>query len=357
MTAEICLFEGDDAAPEAFRPTVDLLKTLDLDLSFVSPDVEEYAEGLREGWMPDGLAAIINDADTVLYGASSRELYGTVGWYLRNQYGGGLPVNVRPIRYINGADSPLKNPEGIDYVILRENLEGLYVRSEGELDDLTAKMPDLEGMMGKKLREMGPGKYAIRVTTERATKQFAELACAYADRHGEGDDILLTCASKSNALPETDGLFDAIVKEIADEYDSLTYEHLHIDNLGQLLTTDPTRFEFVVTPNIMGDIMSDVGAGTIGGLGLAPSGCYSDTNAYFEPVHGTAPDIEGENIINPTATILSAVMMLQYLEFDDAAERLEHAVHTVYQDRGNLTPDQGGSASTTEMANAIKQEL
>lgn len=357
MTAEICLFEGDDAAPEAFRPTVDLLEALDLDLSFVSPDVEEYADGLREGRMPDGLAAIINDADTVFYGASSGKLYGTVGWYLRNQYGDGLPVNVRPIRYIDGADSPLKSPDGIDYVILRENLEGLYVRCEGELENLTDKLPDLEGMMGKKLRGMGPGKYAIRVTTEKATKRFAELACEYAMRHGDGDEILLTCASKSNALPGTDGLFDSIVKAETEQYDSLTYEHLHIDNLGQLLTTDPTRFEFIVTPNIMGDIMSDVGAGTIGGLGLAPSGCYSDTHAYFEPVHGTAPDIEGENIINPTATIITAVMMLQYLEFDEAAERLENAVRAVYQDRSKLTPDQGGSASTTEMTDAIKNEL
>jgi isocitrate/isopropylmalate dehydrogenase len=128
---------------------------------------------------------------------------------------------------------------------------------------------------------------------------------------------------------------------------------LIIDDLAHQLVAMPEDFDVVVMPNLYGDVLSDAAAGLVGGLGLAPSGCYGDDYAYFESAHGTAPDIAGRNVINPTATLLSAVMMLEHLGFADAAERLDSALTRVYAEGRVLTPDQGGSASTTEFCEAV----
>lgn len=348
MTNRICVFEGDDAAPEAIRPTIDLLEALDADLTFETPPIDDYESDLDDGTVPDELGSAIEAADSVLFGsASDRHL--PIIWYLRYEYGDGLPVNLRPVRYIDGATSALADPHGIDYVIARENLEGLYFRVEGDLKDLPRL--DRPGASGR-VEDLGGGKYAIRVASERNLRRFARLACELAADRGSR----VTCSTKSNVLPQTDGLFARIVEETTAEF-GLEYEHLHADDLGQRLVTDPHRFDVILTPNFAGDVLSDVGAGTIGGLGLAPSGCYSEEAAYFEPVHGTAPDIAGTNSINPTATILSAAMMLEYLDLAESATRLRHAVEAVYAAGEPLTPDQGGAASTTEMATAIRGHL
>lgn len=358
MTSHICVFEGDDAAPEAITPTVELLESLDADLTFETPDIHAY-DDLTLVSIPDELRERIDAADAVLFGASS-DAYKPVIRYLRGRYdeGRGLPVNVRPVRYLDGSNARVHDAENIDYTILRENLEGLYVRMEGDLEELSAAFPDKQSLQtAKRLDEYGEGKYAFRVASEENTKRFATLACELATKWSDDETVRFTCADKSNALPETDGTFEEIVKDTVENYDNLEFEHLHIDNLGQLLVTEPQRFDYIATPNLMGDIVSDVGAGTVGGLGLAPSGCYSSNKAYFEPVHGTAPDIEGENVINPTATILSAVMMLRYLGHGDEAQNLRSAVEAVYREGGSLTPDQGGTASTTEMTEAIEDNL
>lgn len=348
MSAHVCVFDGDDAAPEAMRPTLELLDALDIGLSFDVPDMTAYEAELETGSVPAELRATVENADTVLFGSAS-DTHLPIIWYLRYEYGDGLPANVRPVWGIEGARAPLSNALAIDYVIVRENLEGLYFRVEGDLADFPPL--DQRGASGR-IEDLGPGKYAIRVASERHLERFATLACELAvEREGR-----LTCSTKSNVLPETDGLFQEIVEDTAREY-GLEYEHLHADDLGQRLVTAPERFDVVATPNFAGDVLSDVGAGTVGGLGLAPSGCYSETAAYFEPVHGTAPDIAGENIINPTATILSAVMMLEFLDHEDAADRLRSAVERVYAEGRALTPDQGGNASTTEMTAAIEGYL
>jgi len=189
---------------------------------------------------------------------------------------------------------------------------------------------------------------------------LAGFACDLAERRagesGDGTAPRVTCATKSNVLPETDGLFEETVEAVAAE-SSVRYEHVHADAVGQSLVTDPDRFDVLVAPNLAGDILSDVAAGTIGGLGLAPSGCYGRTSAYFEPVHGTAPDLVGESAINPTATLLSGAMLLDYLECGSAARRLRTAVDDVYGDGNALTPDQGGSSSTEKMVAAVTERL
>lgn len=356
MVTRICVFEGDDAAPEAVKATCNLLSLLDVDLEFTMPPVAEHADVLRNGTVPIAIRKPIEAADTVLFGAGS-DVHTAILRYLRWEYGGGTYANIRPIRHLSGTKSPLADPDDIDYLVVRENLEGIYVRAEGDLHQAADALGAV-GVDGTSLDAYGPGKYALRVTSEEHTQRFAHFACetavASAEKH---EPVRLTCATKSNVLPETDGLFEQTIAETATEHDQLIYEHLHADDVGQRLVSNPQRFDVIVTPNLAGDILSDVGAGTTGGLGVAPSGCYGDETAYFEPVHGSAPDIAGEGIINPTATMLSGAMLLKYVGHDAEASRLIGAIEATYQEGISLTPDQGGSATTREFAASVTDHL
>jgi 3-isopropylmalate dehydrogenase len=147
------------------------------------------------------------------------------------------------------------------------------------------------------------------------------------------------------------------VQEVVAEYPELAYEQFITDDFARRIVATPHSLDVVVLPNLYGDILSDEAAALVGGLGVAPSGCYGDDYAYFESVHGSAPDIMGLHIINPTATLLSATMMLEHLGYTEAAARLEAAVSAVYKRGKALTPDQGGSAHTEEFCEAVKRHL
>jgi len=343
----ICVFEGDDAAPEAVQPTVEVLEQL-IDAEFHTPPATEYADQLETGSMPEPLVEAIEAADTVLFGAASDRHTPIIRW-LRWRYGGGTYANVRPISYVDGARTPLRDPDA-DYVVVRENLEGLYVGMEGDLPELGAVADEVPSF--DRVRLESEGRYAVRALTRETVEQVSAFAAGLADER----DGLVTCATKSNVLPVSDGYFDEIATEAA-ESAGVDFEHMHTDAVGTSLTTEPGRFDVILAPNFAGDVLSDVGAGTIGGLGLAPSGCYGDDVAYFEPVHGTAPDIAGENVINPTATLLSGAMLLEYIDEAAAAADLRAAIEAVYAAGEPLTPDQGGDASTTEMAEAVAERL
>ena len=176
-------------------------------------------------------------------------------------------------------------------------------------------------------------------------------------RKARGRPGKVTCSSKYNMLPRSDGLFRDVAARVAAAYPDIEFETFIVDDFARRLVAAPQALDVVVLPNLYGDILSDAAAGVIGGLGLAPSGCYGDTYAYFESAHGSAPDIAGQNVINPTATILSAAMMLEHLGFAAPARRLESAVERVYADGRVLTPDQGGHASTTDFCDAVARAL
>ncbi len=357
MSTRICVFPGDDAAATAVHATVGVLRELDADLELDVRTAEGHEAELLDWEVPEEFVAAIDEADTVLFG-SCNEVHTALLWYLRREYGGGMPANLRPIRHFEGAKTPLTDPDDIDYLIIRENLEGIYFRAEGDLPDLARQAPDIRGMDGRSLTDLGEGAYAIRVASERHTERFGRLAADLAaEWFPDRDRVSVTCASKSNVLVRTDGLFDEHVEAAVRDHDRLDYEHLHTDDVAQRLVTDPGRFDVIVTPNFAGDLLSDGAAGTTGGLGVAPSGCYNEEVAYFEPVHGSAPDIVGQGVINPTATMLSAVMLLEHQGLDAAADRLRTAVEAVYAAGGPLTPDQGGSASTEEFAAAVGGRL
>jgi isocitrate/isopropylmalate dehydrogenase len=163
----------------------------------------------------------------------------------------------------------------------------------------------------------------------------------------------VTCVTKHNMLRESDGYFLDQAEAICEEYYDLEFESYIVDDFTCRLIASPQNFDVIVTLNLYGDILSDAAGGLLGSLGMAASGCYGEDHAYFEPAHGTAPDIAGTNTINPTATLLSAVMMLDYLGYDSVARQLNRAIEKVYQEGESLTPDQGGDATTTGFVSAV----
>src|ERR1700677_2218437 len=347
---KVVVLPGDDAAPEAMSATMDVLSALKLPIDYVEfPPGEKWTRGETD------MAArkAIDASDTTLFGSTSGKT--TAITYLR--WGKQTFANVRPVRYSKGFHSPLAKPDGIDYVIVRENLEDLYLGLEGPLEAL-APLHLYSRILRADLDTSDRGKFAVKVITEKKTRQVARFACELArKRKAQGHPGKLTCTSKYNMLRESDGFFRQIVEETAADYPDIKYEQFIVDDFARRIVQSSHSLDVVVMPNLYGDILSDAAAGTIGGLGVAPSGCYGDDYAYFESVHGTAPDILGRGIINPTATMLSAVMMLEYLGLTQESERFENAIRKVYAEGKMITVDQGGKAKTAEFTRAVIDNL
>ncbi len=352
----IAIIPGDDAAPEAIAPTFALLRQLELPIEYeVLPDGDELEATRSRDERERLIREAVDSCDTVLFGATSGKT-GGIG-YLR--WGKGTFANVRPIRWRPGYRSPLREPDGIDYVIVRENIEDLYLGLEGDLAVLLESGLPTESRFGVPVAAEGDeGRYAVKVITGQRTERVAHFSCQLAQRRRQlGHPGKVTCSAKYNVLWQSDGFFRQTVQRVVEGYPELTYEEFIVDDLAQRLVSRPHDFDVIVLPNLYGDLLADEGAGTIGGLGLAPSGCYGDDFAYFEPVHGTAPDIVGEHTINPTATMLSAAMMLEHLGFEEDAQRVERAINDTYHEADRLTPDQGGSSTTEEFAQAVTSRL
>jgi isocitrate/isopropylmalate dehydrogenase len=347
---KVVVLPGDDAAPEAVSATMNVLRALKLDIEYIEfPTGEHWVRKETEAKARDA----IDHSDSTLFGSTSGKT--TSITYLR--WGKQTYANVRPCRYLKGFRSPLKNPDNIDYVIVRENLEDAYLGLEGPLNQLAPVKP-YSRILRAPIDTSVNGRYSIKVITEKNTRQVARFACELAmKRKRAGGKGKVTCSSKYNMLREADEFFRAICEETAKSYPELHYENFIVDDFARRVVQSPHELDVVVMPNLYGDILSDAAAGTIGGLGVAPSGCYGDNYAYFESVHGTAPDIMGQHIINPTATMLSAAMMLEYLGFNDAAKRFNEAVRKVYAEGRVLTPDQGGNAKTDDFAGAVIANL
>jgi isocitrate/isopropylmalate dehydrogenase len=353
-TKQVALIPGEDAAPEAFEPTVELIDRLGLDIAWRRPPVGRAAEDRYGSLFPDEARRAIEESDTAFFGATSGPSAPAL-FHLR--WGMRTYANVRPARFLPGARSPLARPEGVDLVIVRENLEDLYVFAEGELEAL-APAEITSGTLRRPVHELGPGRFALKVITEAGSERVARFAFELARRRRErGHEGRVTCGTKHNMLPRSDGLFRQVAERVAEEHPDVAFETLIVDDLAHRLVARPHGFDVVVLPNLYGDVLSDAAAALVGGLGLAPSGCYGDDYAYFESAHGTAPDIAGRGIINPTAMILSGAMMLEHLGFDEAARALERAVEGVYAEGRVLTPDQGGSASTRAFCDAVAARI
>ena len=344
---QVAVIPGDDAAPEAMTATMRVLDRLDLpvDWDHVPPGAELTHLDMAE--RDALLTRHIDASDTVLFGSSS----GTTPGAALMRWGKQTYANVRPVQWRPGYASPLAAPEGIDYVIVRENLEDLYIGVMGEARELLeAGLADQRSRIPE---DAADGRYAAKIITRPGTERVARYSLELArSRRGK-----LTVSAKTNMLPATDRYFCDIVREIAQDYPDVEYEQFIIDDMAHRLVLRPHDLDVLLLPNLYGDILSDQGPATIGGLGLAPSGCYGDDFAYFESAHGTAPDIVGQGIINPTATMLSAVMMLRHLGLEQPAARLDEAISDVYRAGRTLTRDQGGEAGTETFADAVIDAL
>ncbi len=350
----VVVIEGEDAAPEAMRPTVELIDQLGLAIDWVRPPVGDEGLARHGSIFPEEAREAMDGADTTLFGSTSGKSALALR-YLR--WGKRTFANVRPARWFKGCRSPLARPEGIDFVIVRENLEDLYLGIEGDVDTLSP-LNLVSTTEQRPLAELAPGRFALKVITAKGTERVARFAFELARlRKARGHPGRVTCATKHNMLPRTDGLFRKVTAEVAIDYPELEFQSFIVDDFARRLIAAPCELDVVLLPNLYGDLLSDAAAGLIGGLGLAASGCYGKDYAYFESAHGSAPDIAGQNRINPTATIFSAAMMLEHLGFNEPAQRLVQAVEAVYAEGRVLTPDQGGRASTTEFCQAVSERI
>lgn len=349
----VCVIAGDDAAPEVMRPTVEVLRLLAPGIRFAEAlSGRETLERCGDAF-PDETRNAIDSADCTLFGASGGPSR-PVLWYLR--WGKQTCVNIRPVRWYPGYRSPMRHPERIDYIIVRDNLEGLYPPREGDIAELGALSSSASWWQAPPVEKSGA--YAVRVSTDEQMHRVAEAACELAlQRRAAGYAGRVTLGAKYSILPRTDGRFRAIVAETARAYPALSYQEFLIDDLARRMVAAPETLNVVVLSNEHGDILADVASGSIGGLGLSPSACYGDDYAYFEPVHGSAPDLAGKGIINPTAMLLSGALLLEYLGYVEQARLLEVAIEQTYW-RGTALPhDQGGNAGTLAFVEAIKVHL
>ena len=326
MSHKIAVIEGDGIGQEVIPAAIDVLESLDLDLEFVEGEAGDAVKEATGEALPEGTYNLAANADATLFGAAG-ETAADVILPLREAVDSF--VNIRPAKAYPGVDAV--RPE-TDLVFLRENTEGVYSGHEDHLSD------DMSTL--------------TRVVTSSASEKLAAFACDYIDDNGHESFSVI---HKANVMQKTDGRFrDSVVEVAADR--GVDTDEVLMDAFATHICLDPEQFDVVVCPNLAGDVLSDLAAGLVGGLGLLPSANIGDDNALFEPVHGTAPDIAGEGIANPTATVLSAAMLLDHLGYSEESQQVETAVEAVLAE-GPRTGDLGGDADTDEMTDAIVDRL
>ncbi len=320
---KIAVIPGDGIGKEVMDAAMLILEKLNLPFEYVWLEAGDEAQKKYEKALPDETIEEIRRCKIVLFGAAG-ETAADVIVKLRKEFD--TFVNLRPAKSFEGVESIHKN---VDMVIVRENTECLYKGLEFEIE---------EGITA-----------GIRVITRRASERIVRFAFDLAKREGRKR---VTALHKANVMRKTCGLFKNVFYEIANEYRDIEANDYYIDAACMFIAMNPQRFDVIVTTNMFGDIVSDLAAGVVGGLGLMPSANIGEEYAIFEPVHGAAFDIAGKGIANPTAMILTACMMLKHIGYIEEAKRVERAVETVIAE-GKTTPDLGGNLKTIEMAKEI----
>ncbi|MDG6225040.1 MAG: isocitrate/isopropylmalate dehydrogenase family protein [Candidatus Thermoplasmatota archaeon] len=266
-----------------------------------------------------------------------------------------LHTNMRPCIAYDG--NPLNIKEGIDLVVFRENTEGLYAGVEWyPVPDEVKEVFDRHHRKWGTFNELPREDIAVslRVITRKGAERILRSGFEYAKKFNR---TRLTLAEKPNVLRETSGLMTRVARDMATGYPNVAMDEANVDAMAMWLVKDPEKYQVIVASNLFGDILSDLGAGLVGGLGFASAANIGDDYAVFEPTHGSAPKYAGKNTINPIAMILASKMMLDWLGEIETAKRIEKAVSKVVKEGKVRTRDMGGSSSTTEMAKAIASEL
>lgn len=267
---------------------------------------------------------------------------------------------VRPCKYYEGVHSRITNPESIDLVIVRENTEDLYAGIEF-VDSCGEESPILKFLKEQKGVELGCDTgISIKPISISGSKRIVTFAFEYAKKYGRKK---VTAIDKANIMKYSDGLFMRTAEEVSQKYPDFAYEHKLVDNMCMQLVQHPEKYDVLVLPNLYGDIISDLAAGITGGLGVAPGANMGNDVAVFEATHGSAPDIAGQNKVNPTGILLSAALMLKHIGKTDAADRLEQSIAAVIKEGRDVTADlkQSGSphppVGTREMGAAIAEKI
>ena len=334
MTNTITVIPGDGIGPEITSATLRVLEALDCDLDYDEQIAGVSALDIGKELVPEETLESIRRNRVVLKGPLTTpvgEGFTSINVLLRKEFD--LYANVRPAITRPGVKSRYKN---IDIITIRENTEGMY---HGERQTLS---PD------------GSRAESVSVITREGASRILLFAYELATRRGRQK---VTVVHKANILKATSGLFLEVAREISKKYPHIETVEMIVDNTCMQLVMNPHQFDLIVTTNLFGDIISDLCAGLIGGLGMAPGANIGDDAALFEAVHGSAPDIAGKKIANPSALMLASALMLDHLDQRDKSRRLRHAIRQAIADGDRLTSDLGGSASTQEYTDAVVERL
>ena len=334
MTHTITLIPGDGIGPEVTRAAVRAVEATGTPVRW--EQVKAGAGAIEEHGkpLPDNVLESLRRTSVGLKGPIGTPVGGgfaSVNVAMRKSLD--LYVNYRPARALPGVPSRFADLD-LDLVLFRENTEGLYSGLEHEV---------VAGVVE-----------SLKIITEKASLRIARYAFEFARKRGRKK---VTALHKANIMKMSDGLFLRCSREIAKEFPEIQYEELIIDNACMQLVLAPEKFDVLLAENLYGDIVSDLCAGLVGGLGLVPGANIGDECAIFEAVHGSAPDIAGKGVANPTALMRAAVQMLAHLGEHDASERLRNAIRAEYAEGKTLTRDIGGKASTEEFTGAVVAQI
>ena len=329
---DVVLIPGDGIGKEISESVKRVSDALNCDINWLEYKAgAEYFETSGK-LLEDGLLEKIEAVKLALKGPTATPIgkgFKSINVYLRQSFN--TYANVRPVKSINGVKSRY---DDVDLVVIRENSEDLYKGVEEMVDENTA--------------------HSIKIITRKASERIIRYAFDYAKKNNRKK---VTCVHKANIMKLSDGLFLDIFNSVKDEYPDIESDSVIIDALCMKLVTDPSKFDVLVAPNLYGDIISDLCAGLVGGLGFAPSSNIGDNVRIYEAVHGSAPDIAGKNIANPTAILMAFAMLLNDNGMKDKADLLNKTILDIYLDGQVVTKDVGGKATTSEFTDEIIRRI
>ncbi|TNJ20731.1 isocitrate dehydrogenase [Aeromonas sobria] len=331
---KITVIPGDGIGPSIIESAIQILTHAGCDFEYEYADAGLVALEKHGELLPQATLDLIEKNKVSLKGPLTTPVGGgftSINVSLRKKFN--LYANVRPVISFKGTKSRYEN---IDIITVRENTEGMYSGA------------------GQKRSDDNKSAEAMSIITRDGAERIVKFAFELARQEGRKK---VTIIHKANILKSTSGLFLEVAREIASHYPDIQSEEMIVDAACMNLVMYPERFDVMVTTNLFGDILSDLCAGLVGGLGMAPGANIGDGAAIFEAVHGSAPDIAGKNIANPTSVILASIQMLEYLGMQDKAERIREAVRATIESGDRVTRDLGGSASTSEFTQAIIDRL
>ncbi len=332
MTYNITLIPGDGIGPEVIKAARIVLEASGVKINW---EIVEAGEEVIQKFgtpLPNYVIDSIKKNKVALKGPITTPIgtgFRSVNVALRQTLE--LYANIRPVKSYKGVPSRYSD---IDLVIVRENTEDLYAGIEHKIGEDAAE--------------------SIKIITRKASERIARFAFKLTKREKRKK---VTVVHKANIMKYTDGLFLECVRKVSQEYPEIVFEEMIVDAMSMKLVQVPNNYDVLVMPNLYGDILSDLAAGLVGGLGVVPGANIGDKEAVFEPVHGSAPKHKGKFVANPTATILAGVMMLKYLGESKAADRVEKAVVKVLEEGKYLTRDLGGNTGTVEYAKAVMDAM